>query len=345
MTESKTTPNVVVAAFEKVLATHAPAPGFVADVGELPYPKNEIKVAILTLLSVTDDLRLRDRLKWAYVSLADWQAEVGPTHQGLDMSEVSRLMSSIQDPVLSAQKIAALPWEGWQKWQPIVKAELDTSVGELRKRGFWPSTWKDQADAYEIVDKPFTKALSVLASKYQDETLKADISGLLWPLINLRRENFDEFVTGCAITVVCQITVDAIKNIRPDAGFQNPVPKYTPMIVAYSLCLLTGVRGQLSAEGVEIGWRDMAITAAGVFFFMGHTADERVKHAMEGMDAFQTLVKEITSRENVREWNDNLMQLVYFYVLQLTTKDKAMEQRDYIPLFGSMLSSLLKTVE
>jgi hypothetical protein len=156
--ESRTAPNIIVAAFGDFCATHAPASGFVADVDELPYPKNEIKVAILALLSVTNDLQLRDRLQWAYVSLADWQAEVGPMHQGLDMSEVSRLMSSIPDPMLSAQKIAALPWEGWKKWQPIVKAELDTSVGELRKRGFWSPSWKDQADTYKLTEKPFTKA-------------------------------------------------------------------------------------------------------------------------------------------------------------------------------------------
>jgi hypothetical protein len=232
-----------------------------------------------------------------------------------------------------------------KKWQPIVKAELDTSVGESRKRGFWSPSWKDQADTYKLTEKPFTKALLLRASRYQDETPQSLLNGMLWPIINLKRTTFEEFTASCAITIACHITTEAIKNIGREAVFRNPVPSYAPMVVAYSLCLLAGIKFELQAEGIEVGWRDMAIITTGVFFFMGHTEEERVKNVTEGIKMFQFVAPATTIHNNWKDWRDSLMQLIPIYVLQWTTEKQDLKQRDFVPLFGSMLSSLLKTVE
>ncbi|MFQ5829534.1 MAG: hypothetical protein ACE5JD_10320 [Candidatus Methylomirabilia bacterium] len=129
---SSTEPHIVVADFGEVLATRVPVRGSVADVDELPYAKDQIKLATLIMLKVTNDPQLREHLKFAYVSLADWQAGVGPTHKGLDVTKLDRTKSA-----LDLAKEVAARGEEMQKWQPIVKAEQEALIGELRKLGFW----------------------------------------------------------------------------------------------------------------------------------------------------------------------------------------------------------------
>jgi hypothetical protein len=129
---SGTPPNVLVADFGEVLATRSPVPGSVADVTELPYPKDEIKRAILVMLAATTDTPLREHLKFAYVSLADWQVGVGSLHQGLDVMKLDRTR-----PVSDLAKEVVAGGEQMQKWQPLAKAEQEALIGELRQLGFW----------------------------------------------------------------------------------------------------------------------------------------------------------------------------------------------------------------
>lgn len=129
---SNTPPNVVVAEFGALLGTRAPAPGCVADATELPYPKEEIKRAILVILTETTDSQLREHLKFTYVSLADWQAGVGPTHQGLDATKLDRTV-----PVADLLNEIGARGEETKKWKTIVKAEEEALITELRELGFW----------------------------------------------------------------------------------------------------------------------------------------------------------------------------------------------------------------
>jgi hypothetical protein len=132
---SGTPPNVIVADFGEVLATRGPA--MVADVKELPYPKDEIKRAILVMLVAVDDPGFREHLKAAYLHLADWQVGVGPTHRGLDpTSLVKTSRETLLDPSKSFQELlrdsAALA-----KWLPIMEAEQEILIQELRQLGLW----------------------------------------------------------------------------------------------------------------------------------------------------------------------------------------------------------------
>lgn len=129
---NSTAPHIVVADFGEVLAVRAPVPGSVADVDELPYPKDQIKLAILITLKVTNDPELREHLKFAYVSLADWQDGVGATHKGLDATKLDR-----SKPIQDLLNEIGDRGEEMKKWQPIVKAEQEALVAELRKLGFW----------------------------------------------------------------------------------------------------------------------------------------------------------------------------------------------------------------
>ena len=127
---SGTTPQNVVADFGELLEAHVP--GTVADVEQLPYPKDEIKRDILLMLTVAKDPQLREHLKIAYIFLSEWQVGVGPTHKGLDAATIDFTKS----PLDLANEVASRA-EDVQKWQPIVKAEEEALIGELRKLGFW----------------------------------------------------------------------------------------------------------------------------------------------------------------------------------------------------------------
>lgn len=61
---------------------------------------------------------------------------------------------------------------------------------------------------------------------------------------------------------------------------------------------------------------------------------------MKGMESFRTIAS--AKAANVKEWHDNLMELVSIYVFQWTTENPELRKVDCISLFGSMLSTLFK---
>src|SRR5713101_5673108 len=128
----RTSPNDVVADFGNVLATRSPFPSHVADISELPYRKQEIKSAILAMFAVTSDPKLREHLKFAYVSLAHWQPAVGLTRQPLNLSglDLTRSVGDIaKDAIAREQEM--------RKWQTIVDSDQESLIRELRKVGLW----------------------------------------------------------------------------------------------------------------------------------------------------------------------------------------------------------------
>jgi len=62
-----------------------PAPGCIADTKKLPYDKQSIKNALILAIKFCDDFKMKEMLKVAYISLADFQDDVGKTDVGLDM--------------------------------------------------------------------------------------------------------------------------------------------------------------------------------------------------------------------------------------------------------------------
>lgn len=128
---SSTSSNIVVADYGEVLETRAPAPGCVADVTELPYQKDEIKRAILMMLGVITDSQLREHLRFAYVSLADWQVGVGTRHLGLDITKIDRnkLIDDRAKEVLEKG-------DEMKMWLPIIEAERNALLRELKTFGY-----------------------------------------------------------------------------------------------------------------------------------------------------------------------------------------------------------------
>jgi hypothetical protein len=64
----------IVHAYSSVLSSRK---SMISDASELPYPKPQIKAALIAAITTAQDAKMREQLKAAFVSLADWQEGVG----------------------------------------------------------------------------------------------------------------------------------------------------------------------------------------------------------------------------------------------------------------------------
>lgn len=130
----RATSQEIVADYGRMLES-APAPiGVVADVDELPYSKEEIKKAILTLLVIIEDLEIQKILCEAYYSLASWQPGVGPKRLGIDLTEYNAELGAENLMKISASFLEA--YKEWKMWESVVSKEQDHLLEDLRKLGF-----------------------------------------------------------------------------------------------------------------------------------------------------------------------------------------------------------------
>ncbi|MGE0109199.1 MAG: hypothetical protein AB7S81_05460 [Bdellovibrionales bacterium] len=117
--------QTIVQSFGETLEFKAPAPGCVADANELPYPKKQIKEALLTAIKMTKDPAMKQHLKVGYLSLADWQEGVGKTHLGMDAAKYLG-----EDVQAAAKQVLADHAEG-EKWMNMSNKELQSLQKEL----------------------------------------------------------------------------------------------------------------------------------------------------------------------------------------------------------------------
>jgi hypothetical protein len=122
----------IVQAYGNTLETAAPAPGTVADVKKLSYPKQVIKNAIVAALRGTDDPQMKEHLKVGYIQLSDWQEGVGETNRGLDISalDMNQDAESLAKAVLEQSS-------GYEKWTAVAQEEQEALKQELRELGLW----------------------------------------------------------------------------------------------------------------------------------------------------------------------------------------------------------------
>ena len=118
-------------AYGEVLENPGRARGAIADVGELPYPKDTIKWALLMLLAAISDSAQREPLKVGYVALAEWQAHAD-FEAGFDSTRLRRKI----DPLALAKEFAArrTPQD---RCAEAARDEQATLIAELRRKGFW----------------------------------------------------------------------------------------------------------------------------------------------------------------------------------------------------------------
>lgn len=201
----------------------------------------------------------------------------------------------------------------------------------------------DRAAAFDLEGKPITRALVLHAAEFQDELfLFVKRMGIKQ---TIREEStLNEFTAGCASTIALKVTCDALKALgRPEAFFPNePIPKYAPMVVAFSLFVLESICAHLKAESIELDFPKLVAETAGLFFVM-HPDAERIENANRGISAFQSVVQ--VDARNVKEWHDTFFKIVPVYLLQWTTTKQDLKQIDFNELFADKLAGLIKAIE
>lgn len=99
-----------------------------ADASELPYPKPVIKRAMIAVMSITQDAKMRELLKSSYVSLADWQEGIGPGPHLLETA------MAIEDVRASAGAVCAAS-PSYMEINAKVIAEMQALMAELKVLG------------------------------------------------------------------------------------------------------------------------------------------------------------------------------------------------------------------
>ena len=94
------------------------APGTVADATKLPYPKQQIKNALITGARSTADFQKKEMIKIGYYELANWQEGIGDSNKGFDLSktDLNQDAKSLAKQVLEESK-------GTEYWTKIVEKE------------------------------------------------------------------------------------------------------------------------------------------------------------------------------------------------------------------------------
>jgi hypothetical protein len=123
----------IIQRYGKVVENEAPAPGCVADAGKLPYPKAQIKEALIIGLRFAKDPKMADALMASYLQLSDWQEGVGQANQGFDVEE---LLAANHDVKTLIEKVAEQSQLN-DKWTTAVASEQEALKQDLVRLGFW----------------------------------------------------------------------------------------------------------------------------------------------------------------------------------------------------------------
>jgi hypothetical protein len=123
----------IVGDYGSALEAKAKTPSFVADENKLPYPKDQIKSAIIEALKINAIPQLREQLKAAYLQLSMWQKGVGPTDELWTFDILN--MNPNDTPEKLAQQMSDQNPD--PKWGQLISQENDTLKKELEDLGLW----------------------------------------------------------------------------------------------------------------------------------------------------------------------------------------------------------------
>ena len=121
----------VLGAYAEILARSPMEPLDMPDEEELPFAKDAIRHAILTLLDALPAPALRESLRFAYLRLADWQ----PAHlpgAGIDLANPR----TTRDPLAMASRLAAGRAPLAERRRAAALVERGQLVEDLRRRGY-----------------------------------------------------------------------------------------------------------------------------------------------------------------------------------------------------------------
>ena len=122
----------IIQEYSRVLLNNCPQPDGVADTSELPYPKNQIKQALIIGLKATDDPNIQKALTIGFMKLACWQIGVGAPKAGINLAGL--------DENTNLKKLVQLLLEQEarnEKWRHLVQVEQNELKEDLIYLGFW----------------------------------------------------------------------------------------------------------------------------------------------------------------------------------------------------------------
>jgi hypothetical protein len=122
--------NKIIQEYGSAMVYKAPPSGGVADVSSLPYPKSQIKKAIIQALYAVDGPEITTSLKDGYVKLSDWQEDVGEQSIGIDLSKFGMILDTDErvDAYLEQENQI-------EKWKDQVNDEMESLQDDLEKLG------------------------------------------------------------------------------------------------------------------------------------------------------------------------------------------------------------------
>ena len=124
--------NKIIQEYGTAMVHKAPPSGGVADVSSLPYPKSQIKRAIIQALYAVAGPEMATSLKAGYVKLSDWQEDVGEQSIGIDLSKFGMILDT------GERADAYLEQENQiEKWKDQVNDEMESLQDDLEKLGLW----------------------------------------------------------------------------------------------------------------------------------------------------------------------------------------------------------------
>jgi hypothetical protein len=126
-------PYEVVGNYGSVIEARAKTPSFVADESKLPYPKEQIKRAIIEALKINALPQLREHLKTAYLELSMWQKGVGQKDQLWTYDILN--MNPNDAPEKLAQQLSDQNID--PKWERVILQENEALKKELEDLGLW----------------------------------------------------------------------------------------------------------------------------------------------------------------------------------------------------------------
>ena len=128
--------ELIVNAYGKTLEYLSPSPLYVADENKLPFPKEQVKSALLLMLHVTADEKKRESLKVGYLMLADFQPDVGDKDIGVNVDDLVNSASMSTEELLASAKRFTETMDGSDKWRARADSERAKLNEELKVAGF-----------------------------------------------------------------------------------------------------------------------------------------------------------------------------------------------------------------
>ena len=187
----------------------------------------------------------------------------------------------------------------------------------------------DYVRSLYLDDRPFTKVLFLRAASLIDSAaIEIDVK-----LPSFKNADITRFAETAIITVAFSITELSGKAIGQSVVYlpDNPVPRNSSLIVAYSLSVAAILTSHLKVDGINCDFDRLTSELAGQPF-MVKSIDERVQYAIAGINTFKQLAS--SDYAKVIEWHGLLAKLIPMYVVQWTSQDQNMRNTDLSKAFA-----------